>query len=353
MPQPKVFIFAPADTESHKELEDAGCLLALGSANWNNPTGDTTEKLAEMASSADALAGTSIKGARISREVLQASEGLRIVAKYTVGVDEIDIDAATELGILVTHAPTEANWGGVAETTVTKLLTLLKNTRERDRHMKSGGAWRDVSLTGTHIGTRVEDGYRGVVIGLIGLGRIGGRVSKLMAPWGMRIVAYDPYVSEKRFRDLGVEQLGLDDLLKESDVVSLHVILTKETHHMIGEREFGIMKSTAILINTSRGPVVDEPALVKALQNALIGGAGLDVFETEPLPIDSPLRDLGDNVLLSPHMSSHNFGAGLTPGITWGTADILHALRGEDPEHVYNPEALPQWRERFAGRPLI
>ena len=98
---------------------------------------------------------------------------------------------------------------------------------------------------------------------------------------------------------------------------------------------------------------VDEPALVKALQNELIGGAGLDVFETEPLPIDSPLRDLGDNVLLSPHMSSHNFGAGLTPGITWGTADILHALRGEDPEHVYNPEALPQWRERFAGRSLI
>ena len=102
MSNPKVFIFAPADTESHKELEDAGCSLVLGSANWSDPTGDTTEKLAEMASGADALAGTSIKGARISRDVLQASEGLRIVAKYTVGVDEIDVDAATELGILVT-----------------------------------------------------------------------------------------------------------------------------------------------------------------------------------------------------------------------------------------------------------
>ena len=168
MPQPKIFIFAPADTESHKELEAAGCSLVLGSANWSDPTGDTTEKLAEMASGADALAGTSIKGAYISKDVLQASEGLRIIAKYTVGVDEIDVDAATALGILVTHAPTEANWGGVAETTVTKMLTLLKNTRERDRHMKTGGAWRDLSLTGTHIGTREEDGYEGIVIALDG-----------------------------------------------------------------------------------------------------------------------------------------------------------------------------------------
>lgn len=353
MPEPKVFIFAPADTESHKELEAAGCSLVLGSANWSDPTGDTTEKLTEMASGADALAGTSIKGAYISKDVLQASEGLRIIAKYTVGVDEIDVDAATDLGILVTHAPTEANWGGVAETTITKMLTLLKKTRQRDRHMKTGGAWRDISLTGTHIGTREEDGYEGIVIGLIGLGRIGGRVSKLMAPWGMRIVAYDPYVTEDRFRELGVERFGLDDLLKASDVVSLHVVLTKETHHMIGARELGLMKPNAIFINTSRGPAVDEPALVKALQDGAIGGAALDVFEMEPLPMDSPLRELGDKVLLSPHMSSHNFGAGLTPGIKWGTADILHALRGEEPEHIYNPEALPQWRERFAGRSLI
>ena len=105
MPEPKVFVFAPADSDSLKELESAGCSLLLGSANWSDPTGDSTERLAEMASGADALAGTSIKGAKISREVLTASEGLRIVAKYTVGVDEIDIDAATELGILVTHAP--------------------------------------------------------------------------------------------------------------------------------------------------------------------------------------------------------------------------------------------------------
>ena len=253
MPEPKVFVFAPADTDSLEELESAGCSLTLGSANWSDPTGDSTERLAEMASGADALAGTSIKGAKISRDVLSASEGLRIVAKYTVGVDEIDVDAATELGILVTHAPTEANWGGVAETTITKMLTLLKNTRERDEHLKTGGPWRSEALTGVHLGTREEDGYEGIVLGLIGLGRIGSRVSKLMAPWGMRIVAHDPYVPDEHFAELGVERLALDDLLRQSDVVSLHVILTRETHHIISSRELGLMKPSAVLINTSRG----------------------------------------------------------------------------------------------------
>ena len=353
MPDPKVFVFAPADSDSLKELESAGCSLVLGSANWSDPTGDSTERLAEMASGADALAGTSIKGAKISREVLTASEGLRVVAKYTVGVDEIDIDAATELGILVTHAPTEANWGGVAETTITKMLTLLKNTRERDEHLKSGGPWRSEALTGVHLGTREEDGYEGIVLGLIGLGRIGSRVSKLMAPWGMRIVAHDPYVSDKHFAELGVERLKLDDLLRQSDVVSLHVILTRETHHMISSRELGLMKPSAVLINTSRGPAVDESALVEALNGGEIAGAALDVFEVEPLPMESPLRTMGSSVLLSPHMSSHNIGGGIGPGIKWGTADVLHALRGEEPEHVYNVEALPAWRERFLGRALI
>ena len=353
MPDPKVFVFAPGDSESLTVLEAAGCSLTLGSANWSDPTGDSTERLAEMASGADALVGTSIKGAKISREVLTASEGLRVVAKYTVGVDEIDIDAATELGILVTHAPTEANWGGVAETTITKMLTLLKNTRERDAHLKAGEPWRSEALTGVHLGYRAEDGYEGIVLGLIGLGRIGTRVSKLMAPWGMRIVAHDPYVDDAHFAELGVERLALDDLLRQSDVVSLHVILTRETYHMISTRELALMKPTAVLINTARGPAVDEPALVEALNAKTIAGAALDVFEVEPLPLDSPLRSMGDNVLLSPHMSSHNQGGGIGPGIKWGTADVLHALRGEEPEHVYNAEALPAWRERFLGRALI
>lgn len=264
MSKPRVVVFAPADTESYKAFEEVGCEVLLGTANWNDPTGDSTERIVEMAADADALVGTSIKGGQITRDVLMASERLRIVAKYTVGVDEIDVDSATEMGIAVTHGPTEANWGGVAEYTVSLMLTMLKKLRERDAWVKQGN-WRDQSLMGTYLGRR-EDGYEGITLGIIGLGRIGSRLSKLMAPWNMRIIAYDPYVPDERFAELGVERVDLETLLGESDVVTLHVILTKETRHMMSASQFALMKPSAVLLNTSRGPAVDEAALIEALQ---------------------------------------------------------------------------------------
>jgi phosphoglycerate dehydrogenase-like enzyme len=324
----------------------------LGKASWGDPTGNSTAELAQLSAEADALVGTSIKGGRIDHSVMSASEHLRIVAKYTVGVDEIDTDAATELGIIVTHAPTEANWGGVVETTMMQMLTLLKKSRQKDAYLKAGGAWRTPDLTATHIGRR-EDGYEGLTVGIIGLGRIGGRLAQMLAPWRVRMIAYDPYQPIDRFIHANVERVDLDTLLKESDVVSLHVVLTSETHHMVSERELGLMKPSAILLNTSRGPVIDEVALVKALQQESIAGAGLDVFEVEPLPMDSPLRQMDDRVLLSPHMAANNYGAGIGPGIAWGNEDVLRALRGQVPEHVFNREVIPRWRERFEGHPAI
>ena len=127
---------------------------------------------------------------------MQASKNLRIVAKFTIGVDDVDVDAATEMGILVTHGPTESNWGGVAEGTITNMLTLLKKTRERDRYLKTTSGWRDMKLQGTFVGHREEDGYPGITLGIIGLGRIGSRVAKLMRPWGMKMIGYDPYVPD-------------------------------------------------------------------------------------------------------------------------------------------------------------
>ena len=351
MARPRVVIFAPA-TETHPELEAAGCELVVGSASWADPTGDSQGKLVEMAAHADALVGTSIKGSGINRDVMMASENLRIVAKYTVGVDEIDIESATELGIVVTHAPTEANWGGVVETTMTFMLTMLKKTRERDTYLKTGGAWRDDALAGTYVGRR-EDGYEGLTIGIIGVGRIGSRFSRFLAPWNVRIVGHDPYVSDEHFAELGVERVPLETLLRESDVVTLHVILTKETRHMIDAAALRLMKPTAIIINTSRGPAIDEEALTAALEEDRIAGAAMDVFEKEPLPADSPLRSMGDKVIITPHMAANNKGAGLKPGIIWGTQDVLHALRGEVPEHIFNPEVLPRWRERFEGRSAL
>ena len=347
----KVFIFAPADTEgeTHRRLEAQGCRLILGKASWDTPQGNSEAEMARMAEGCDALMGTSIRNAPISRKIMESSDRLRIVAKYTIGVDDVDVEGATELGILVCHGPTESNWGGVAEGTITMMLSMLKKTRERDRHLKDRGEWRKADLQGTYVGSRA-DGYRGITLGLIGLGRIGSRIATLLRPWKMRILATDPYVPEAKFTEHGVERVDLDTLLRESDVVSLHVVLTRETRHMIGPKQLALMKPTAILINTSRGPCVQEPALIEALFRDQIAGAALDVFEEEPLSQDSQLRNLGDKVLLSPHMVSSNVGSGLGPGIRWATESVLHALRGEVPDNVYNREVIARWQSRFGGK---
>jgi len=346
----KVLVFAPADQTgaTHRKLEAAGCELVLGKASWDTPQGDSEPEMIAMARHCDALVGTSIRNTPISRRVMESSRNLRIVAKYTIGTDDVDVEAATELGILVTHGPTESNWGGVAEGTIAAMLTMLKKSRERDQHMKKAGGWRLQELQGTYLGARA-DGYRGITLGLIGLGRIGSRIATLMRPWNMRILATDPYVPESTFTDHGVERVDLDTLLRESDVVSLHVVLTRETRHMIGPTQLALMKPTAILINTSRGPCVQEPALVEALFRNQIAGAALDVFEEEPLTADSQLRNLGDKVLLSPHMVSSNVGSGLRPGIAWATESVLHALRGDVPDNVYNRDVIPRWQSRFGG----
>ena len=347
----KVFIFAPADpTEaSHRMLEDQGCVLILGQASWETPHGNNEAEMVQMAGGCDALAGTSIRSSPITKSIMESSAALRIVAKYTIGVDDVDVEAATALGIMVTHSPTESNWGGVAEGTITAMLTMLKKVRERDRLLKEEGGWRDQRLQGTYVGSRA-DGYSGITLGLIGLGRVGGRVATLMRPWQARILACDPYVPEARFTEHGVERVDLDTLLRESDVVSLHVVLSRETRHMIGAEQLGLMKPTAILINTSRGFCVEEQALVEALQKERLAGAALDVFEEEPLALESPLRALSDTVLLSPHMISSNVGSGLGPGIRWATESVLQALRGEVPDNVYNQEVIPRWESRFAGK---
>jgi phosphoglycerate dehydrogenase-like enzyme len=346
----KVFVFAPADEsgETHKKLQDEQCQLILGKASWDTPQGSDEAEMASLAAGCDALIGTSIRSTPISRTIMKSSDRLRIIAKYTIGVDDVDVEAATELGILVTHSPTESNWGGVAEGTITAMLTMLKKVRERDHHLKTGNGWRDPKLQGMYVGARA-DGYAGLTLGLIGLGRIGRRVATLLRPWKMRILATDPYVADAVFAEHGVTRVDLPTLLRESDVVSLHVVLTRETRHMIGAAQLALMKPSAIFINTSRGPCVQEPALIEALLKSQIAGAALDVFEQEPLSSDSTLRNLGDKVLLSPHMVSSNVGSGLGPGIRWATESVLSALRGEVPDNVYNKEVIPRWQKRFGS----
>jgi D-3-phosphoglycerate dehydrogenase / 2-oxoglutarate reductase len=353
MAGPKVFIFAPSDPsgETHRQLEQAGCELVLGKAGWHDPRGDNEDEICSLARGSQVLMGTSIRSSPITRRVMESSADLRIVAKYTIGVDDVDVDAATELGIMVTHGPTESNWGGVAEGTMAMMLALLKKVRERDAHVKAGG-WRAEQLQGTYLGARL-DGYPGITIGLVGLGRIGSRVSDLLRPWRVRIIAYDPYVHPSKFALVGVQPVDYETLLRESDVVSFHVTLSRETRGMCGAEQLALMKPTAVLINTSRGGVVDEAALADALSRGEIAGAALDVFADEPLPQDSPLLALGTEVLLSGHMVSSNVGSGLKPGVIWATQSALKALRGEVPDNVYNTEVMPRWLERFGGRSVL
>jgi phosphoglycerate dehydrogenase-like enzyme len=352
MSKPKIFIFAPvhrmgASYKAYDMLVDAGCDVIYGSASWHTPQDDNEDEMCEMAKGADALTGGTINSSPITGKIMDSSPELRIIAKCSIGVDDVDVDAATERGILVTHAPTESNVSGVTEGTFAIMLTLLMKIRERDEFVKQG-KWRDPSLQGIALGKQ-QDGYAGITIGIVGLGRIGRRFADLLAPWRVRILAYDPYVDESQFILHNAERVDLQTLLKESDVVSLHAVLTKETQQMIGAEEFALMKQGAILINTSRGPVVNEKALVEALQSDRLAAAGLDTFVDEPLHADSPLLKMGHKVLLSPHMASSNLDGGLRQGIIWANRAVLAAFNGEVPEGVYNKEVIPKWVERFGG----
>jgi D-3-phosphoglycerate dehydrogenase len=350
MSKPKILNFAPREEPDaiRQALEAAGCEIVIGDRAWQQPRHDHEDALVAAARDAVALMGTSIRATPISRRVMEASQRLRIVAKYTVGVDDVDVEAATELGILVCHAPTEANCFGVAETTLAVMLAILKKVRERDAAVRAG-LWREPQLFTTFVGRRQSDGYPGLTIGLIGLGRIGTRVAQLLAPWRVRILACDPYIDPARFLLAGVEPVDYESLLRQSDVVSFHVVLTRETRGMLAEREIAMMKPGAIVINTARGQVIDEAALARAIEAGHIGGAAIDAFAEEPLPGDSPLRNLGDKVLLSPHAASFNDGGELKPGIAWATRSVLAALSGNVPDNVYNTEVIARWKERFGG----
>jgi phosphoglycerate dehydrogenase-like enzyme len=306
--------------------------------------------LTALVGDADVLVGATFRG-YMDRELLTISSRLRLIAKYTIGVDDVDVDAASSLGVLVTHSPTEANWGGVAEGTLALMLTVLKRICERDRHVKAGG-WREPPFYGTYVGRRA-DGYAGITIGIVGLGRAGSRVAELLRPWGARLLAADPYVEPGKFARHGVERVDLDTLLRESDVVTLHCNLTTETRGLIDRRKLALLKPSAVLINTARGAIVDLDALCDALETRALAAAALDVLPEEPIPRGARILELGDRVLLSPHMVAANQGGTLGAAVPWAAEAVLAALRGELPERIYNTEAVGKWRARFGGKSLL
>jgi phosphoglycerate dehydrogenase-like enzyme len=353
MSKPKVAVVVPADTsgQSYKRMEQAGCEVAVADSSWSKGFNATIEEYSRLCDGANAIIGARLEGLPITGDMLSQFPDLRVYCRYNIGYDDIDIRAATELGIMVTNSPVESNWGAVAENTFGFMLSLLKNLHARDRHVKEGG-WRDDEPGADYFGRR-HDGYEGLCVGIIGLGRVGSRLADLLQPWRVRILAHDPYVDQSKFIHHNVTRTDLDDLLSQSDVVTLHCDLNPETRHLMGEREFGLMKSSAVFINAARGGLVNEDALFHALNDDRIAGAALDVFDIEPPGKQSPILGLGDKVLLAPHTAGRTRSSTFATAVPMQTEVLLTALRGRVPENVVNPEVLPKWRSRFEGRSLI
>jgi D-3-phosphoglycerate dehydrogenase len=238
-------------------------------------------------------------GGRYPAEVIKRLDTVWIIVQASTGFDMIDDEAATEAGIMVANLPFQC-LEEVANSALGYLLTLNRRLVAADRHVRAGG-WDRFSFM--PIGT-----LYGETLGVLGFGNISRAVAKRGQALSMKVVAYDPYVDPAIAKEMDVELLPLDEVLKRSDYVSCHLPHNRHTNKMLSEAQFRMMKPSAFFINTARGKVVDEPALVKALKEGWIMGAGLDVFEEEPLPMSSPLRQL-DNVLLAPHLAGTSVGS--------------------------------------------
>jgi D-3-phosphoglycerate dehydrogenase len=230
---------------------------------------------------------------KIDKSTLDGAPKLKWIVTATSGFDHIDFKECAKRGITVSHTP-EANVQSAAELTVALILNLSRRIPAAMESVKKS-QWRRDDLRGLSV--------MGHTLGMVGLGRVGQRVARVMNALGMKVIAHDPYVDDSTFRDLRVERLGFSEVLVAADFLTLHVPLTKETHHMINHDTLRLMNSEAFLINASRGQVIDETALTVALDEGVIQGAALDVFEREPLMKESRLRGR-DNVLLTPHIGA-------------------------------------------------
>ncbi len=270
---------------------------------------------------------------RVAPDLLAANPGLRIVANMAVGYDNIDPAAAADLGVWVTNTP-----GVLAETTADHAFALLmaaaRHIALSDRDTRAGG-WRTWSPT-AFLGNDIH----GATLGIVGLGEIGAAMARRATGFGMRLLHTSRTRKPDLERDLGIERVPLDDLLARADFVSLHTPLTPETRGLIGAPELARMKPTAILVNTARGGVVDDAALVEALRAGRIAGAGLDVTEPEPLPLDNPLYSF-PNVVITPHIASASHATRARMA-EMAAENIIAVLAGREPLNPVNRPAAPR-----------
>lgn len=322
--KPRVFV--------SRNIPDKGLEFLRGKVSlevWAGEDAPGRDVFLEKAAVCDGL--IVIPGDPIDRGVLAEGKSLKIISCYAVGYDSIDVIAATELGIMVTNTPdvlTEAT----ADLAFGLLLAAARRIGEGDRLIRSGG-W-------THWGPRFMLGQEvsGATLGLIGMGRIGQAVARRAKPFGMDVLYFARHRNEIFEKEIGVRYMEMEALLAVSDFVSLHCPLTPLTEGLIGERQLRAMKPSAILVNTSRGRVVVEEDLIRAIKGGWIMGAGLDVFEIEPLPDGHPFLEL-DNVVLCPHLGSATVQTREKMSLM-AAENLLAAFEGKTPRFLVNPAVL-------------
>ena len=284
--------------------------------------GVSEEELKARIAGYDALIVRS--GTKVTREVIEAGTRLKVIGRAGVGVDNIDVDSATERGIMVVNAP-GANTISAAEHTIGMLLSLSRKIPAANQSLKSG-EWSRKKYMGVEV--------NGKVLGIIGLGRVGGEVAKRAKGLGMRVVAYDPFISQDKAGELGVSLMGFSEVLSISDFITIHTPLMKDTYHLIGKDEFEKMKEGVRIINCARGGIIDENALVEAIKSGKVAGAALDVFEQEPPPMDSDLLKL-DSVIVTPHLGASTEEAQRAAAIVIAD-EVIRALENKPVRNAVN-----------------
>jgi len=286
--------------------------------------GDAAEVI-EKTRDADALI---VSASPVTRRVMESLEGLKVVVRTGVGYDVIDVPAATELGVVVVNVP-DVWIREVANHAMALLLAWNRKIVDLDREVRAG-TWA------SRVPGPVTGSLHGETVGIVGLGNIGRSFARRIAALETKVIACDPYVDDKHFKALGVERVDLHTVAARSDYVSVHTLLNAETRHLIGDAFFKRMKPTAILINTSRGPVVDEKALAQALRDKRLAGAALDVWEEEPVNSDNPLLQM-ENVIATPHAAYYSSAAVAQIPRRCGE-EVACVLTGLRPRNVVNPE---------------
>ncbi|MBD1939792.1 phosphoglycerate dehydrogenase [Microcoleus sp. FACHB-68] len=299
---PKVLVSDPID--------QAGIDILSQVAQVDVKTGLAPEELVRIMPEYDALMIRS--GTRVTQAVIEAGAQLKIIGRAGVGVDNVDVPAATRQGIVVVNSP-EGNTIAAAEHALAMMFSLSRYIPDANQSVKSG-QWDRKTFIGAEIYKKT--------LGIVGLGKIGSHVATAAKAMGMRLLAYDPFISTERAEQLGCRLVDLDVLFRESDYITLHIPKTTETANLINAEALAKMKPTARIINCSRGGIIDEPALATALKEGRIAGAALDVYNNEPLEADSPLRSLSKEIVLTPHLGASTAEAQINVAI-----DVAEQIR--------------------------